>query len=191
MTRKILAFAPMIARAARTTAPGMMLIALAGCAAVDTGDYPSLARRPIESVVGRATLPQATVAPSAPATTAPPELVSATLSQAVRALAGDADRGDAAFHAAIGDGSGDVRAASGAAVGSEAWAVGQRAYSRIEAARSPTTLALTELDRLTLAALDREDAAAVASLEPEQQRVAALVRAQEAALAGLAAGLGQ
>ncbi len=149
-------------------------MALAGCAAPDMAGYPSLARRPIEQ--------RAPVAAPAPVSAPMPALVSATLADAVRALAGDADRGNAAFASALAANRPAVAAGRGAAIGSEGWAVAERGLSRIEAARAPTMMALTELDRLTVG---NNDAAATALIAGEAARVAAMVDAQAATLARL------
>lgn len=158
-------------------------LVLAGCAAVDHGDYPSLARRPVER--------QLSVVPGVPATAPIPEPVSTTLAEAIAALGRDADSGNAAFRTALDEARPLVEAARGAAVGSEAWAVGQRGFSRLEAARGPTTLALSELDRLALERLDAGDSSGADALAVQQARVTALVAAQDAVLASLSAGLEQ
>jgi hypothetical protein len=123
--------------------------------------------------------------PSNPNSVQPPEPVSATLEEAIRALGADADRGDAAFRAALAENRAEVVAGQGAAVGSEAWAVAQRALSRIEATRAPTTLALAELDRLVVTQAESPQLAA------QQSRVAALVAAQTALIRSLSESLAQ
>ena len=165
MNRAILLLSPLIAATA-----------LAGCATGDMADYPSLAQRPIER--------QATV-PPAPATAPVPQLVSATLAEAIRALASDADRGETAFRTALGEARSAGATGRGAAVGSEAWAQAQLALSRAEAARAPTTLALAELDRLMVVQGDEGNVAGLDAIATEQARVTALVAGQERALAGL------
>lgn len=154
-----------------------LLLAVGGCATAPVGDYPSLARRPIERT--------ATVAPSQPAAPEPPAAVSATLAEAIRALGTDADRGETAFRAALAEGQAVVAAGRGAAVGSEEWAVAERALSRIDAARAPTTLALAELDRLVVTQPESPD------LSVQQVRVATLAAAQAAIIRAMADGLAQ
>lgn len=154
-----------------------LMLAMGGCATSPSGDYPSLARRSIERT--------ATVAPSQPATPEPPAPVSATLAEAIRALGADADRGEAAFRSALAEGQAAVAAGRGAAVGSEDWAVAERALSRIDTARAPTTFALTELDRLVVTQPDSPD------LSVQQLRVATLVAAQAAIVRAMADGLAE
>ncbi|MBX9728438.1 MAG: hypothetical protein K2X31_05985 [Sphingopyxis sp.] len=147
-----------------------LAIPLAACASAPAGEYPSLARRPIER--------SATVPPAPPVIPDPPP-ASATLIEAVRALGADANRGDAEFRAALSANAGSIAAARGAATGSEAWAQGETALSRVIAARGATNFALAELDRLAITRAEQGDVAGLALVEAEQARVAALVRAQD------------
>jgi hypothetical protein len=156
-------------------------IALGGCASVDMSGYPSLARRPVER--------QAAVVIPVPAAPAPPAIVSATLADAIRGLARDADAGEAAFRAALGPSQAAIAGGEGAAIGSEGWAQAQTALSRIDAARAPTSFALAELDRLALQAGDGGDATGVAALTAEQARVAALAAEQVRVLDALGRSL--
>lgn len=154
-----------------------LLLTIGGCAAAPNGAYPSLERRPIERT--------ATVAPSEPAAPEPPAPVSATLAEAIRALGADADRGETAFRAALAEYQAIVTVGRGAAVGSEEWAVAQRALSRIDAARAPATLALAELDRLVVTQPESPE------LGAQQLRVAALVAAQAALVRTMSDSLAQ
>lgn len=163
-------------RAKLLSMPFIAAATLTGCATGDMADYPSLAQRPIER--------QANV-PPAPVTPPVPEPISATLAEAIRALASDADRGETAFQSAMGEARSTSAAGRGAAVGSEAWAQAQLALSRAEAARAPTTLALAELDRLLVVQGDAGDVAGLDAIATEQARVAALVTVQDRVLAGL------
>lgn len=151
-----------------------LAIPLAACASAPAGEYPSLARRPIER--------SATVPPAPPVIPDPPP-ASATLIEAVRALGADANRGDAEFRAALSSNAGSIAAARGAATGSEAWAQGETALSRVIAARGATSFALAELDRLAITRAEQGDVAGLALVEAEQARVAALVRAQDERIA--------
>ncbi len=157
----------------------LLLLPLTACATGDLTGYPTLEQREFER--------RASVVVAAPVTPPVPEPVSATLEQALVALGRDADAGEAAFRAALGE----ARALAGglnAAVGSEGWAVAQRALSRAEAARAPTTLALAELDRLSIEQGDRGDVVGLDAVAAVQARVAALVAAQEQAMAALSGG---
>lgn len=158
-----------IAKALIAIAP----IALAACATGDMADYPTLETRPVER--------RATVPPPPVVTPVPPP-VSATLEQALVALARDADAGEAAFRAALAEAQATASGLT-AAAGSEQWAVAQRALSRADTARAPTRLALAELDRIAIEQADQ--GGNVDAVSMVQSRVAALVAQQDAALAGL------
>ena len=160
-----------------------LLVPLGGCAAVDQSAFPSLAQRAVER--------QASAAPSQPATPPVPAPVTATLDEAIRGLAADANGGEAAFRTALAGNRDVVLAGRGAALGSEGWAVAQRALSRIDAARGPTLIALAELDRLVVTQADAGNSSAVSTLSAEQGRVAALADAQRGLLQALGAGLAQ
>lgn len=147
---------------------------LGGCAANDMSAFPSLAHRPIEQRVN--------VAASQPVTPPVPEPISATLAQALRALARDADAGDAAFRGALEANRATIVAGRGASEGSELWAASQVAYSRLAAVRGPSVFALAELDRLAVSEAEagHEDAAIL--IAAEQARVAVAVAAQQQAM---------
>ena len=148
---------------------------LSACATADAGDFPSLNRRPVER--------QVSVAPSVPAALPTPAPATATLTEAIRALGVDADRGEQAFRSALATYAADVRNGRSAPAGSENWAVAQRAYSRIESSRAPTSMALAELDRLLLSQPETPE------LTAQQARVSALVDAQLRELGRIGAGL--
>jgi hypothetical protein len=159
----------------------LAVLTLAGCATVDTGDYPSLARRSIELRVNAA----------APSVEQPalPEPATADFATALAGLDGDATRGETAFRAALGAAEQAVAGARGSARESEAWVVAQIAISRLDAARAPSTLALAEVDRLVQARALAGEAAGAAELTALQTRVAALVTGQSAMLDRLLGGL--
>ena len=148
-----------------------VLSLLSACAAPDDAAYPSLAVRPIERTAN---------VPPAPPAQPTPEPVSATLEQAIAGLGADADRGEAAFRAALPETQRLVAAGRGAATGTENWAIAQRALSRLIAARAPTTLALADIDRLTTQQMDGGHVAAADALAVQQARVAALAGGQQA-----------
>lgn len=109
---------------------------LSGCAGTPQS-YPSLAKRAVESA------PVATISP--PAAPAPAD---AALSSEIAKYVGQADRGAAAFDAAYAKADKAARAASGAAVSSEAWVSAQVAISALESARNDSVSALASLDTL-------------------------------------------
>jgi hypothetical protein len=155
-------------------------LGVSGCATGDMSDYPSLARRAVER--------QATVTPTPP--TAPmPGPVTATLAEAIRGLARDADAGEAAFRAALASGRSTIESGRGAPVGGENWSQAQLTLSRVDVARGSTTFALAELDRLAVQAGDAGDVSAQAAVGAEQARVAALVAGQQRVIDALLAGL--
>ncbi|MCU0729087.1 MAG: hypothetical protein MUF41_03150 [Sphingopyxis sp.] len=155
---------------------------LGACAATPAGDFPSLARRPIER--------QLAVPPS-PVVPPLPEPVEASLADALIALGRDADNGETAFRTALSTTGDAVTAARGAPVGSEVWATAQLALSRLETSRAPTVLALTELDRLAIVQADAGNAAAVQAIAVQQSRVAAIAERQAALLNRLMAALAE
>ena len=112
---------------------------LSGCAR-DTGQYPSLERRPAERLTATFDAPQVPdiVVPPAP---------SALVTGQAGPLITQAERADAKFRQR------EPRARSlvgsnGAKMGSESWAVATIAVSELETARSEAMLALADLDTL-------------------------------------------
>lgn len=149
----------------------------AGCAA--SGPFPSLAPRPDELTRSE---------DAVPAPPAPPRPIDLAVMARVNALLADARRGDGAFQAAL-PGTQQAVSASGAA-GSDTWARAQQALSRMEAARSPTTIAAAELD--TLARARTEAAASEAELGAITaviEEIGGLVRSQNQAIARLGEAL--
>jgi hypothetical protein len=128
----------------------LALPALAACASAQSA-YPSLAIRPGERVTGTMT-----PAPAAPAP--PPATPAATLDRLVE-LTGEASAAHRQFLDQVAGARGAVAAARGAEVGSDAWAAGQLALAGLDAARSKTMLALTDLDRLYVDAVTGDAAA--------------------------------
>jgi hypothetical protein len=108
--------------------------ALAGCAA--EGDFPSLARRPVES-------DRSVEEPVRPPLHVPEE---EALRALVAELRGRAAAGDRDFEAAYG--AAEAAAARAGGRESESWVAAQQALSRLEAAREATMRALSELDAL-------------------------------------------
>ena len=153
--------------------------ALTACASTDFSDYPTLGRRPIEQ--------RQQVVDADQVTPPPPAVVSATVQDAVRGLLNDANGGESAFRREL-ETSRGVVAGARAATGSEAWAAGQAALSRIDAARGPSTFALAEADRMALVALDQGDEAGALALSAAQEQIGAMVAEQNRILAGLGIG---
>jgi hypothetical protein len=147
-------------------------LALPGC--VPQGEFPSLEPRPAER--DRSMEPpvrEAAVTPSDPA-----------LRLRVSELEQQAARGQSDFDGAYARAEAAVRSAGSAE--SESWVEAQQAISRLEAARTETMRALTELDRLAIdqadmptsnsdfAAIQAAIAAAQQLAEGQQARIEAL-----------------
>jgi len=120
--------------------PRRLLTALAlflsGCTGASQ-NYPSLAKRPIESA------PVAKLSPP-PA----PVPADAALSAEIAKYVGQADKGAAAFDNAYARADRAVGAAKGASVSSDAWVAAQVAISALESARNDSVSALASLDTL-------------------------------------------
>lgn len=116
----------------------MLALFLAGCAGSGNGDYPSLAKRPVESRgAGAAT------APAVESNADDPAVV-----EEVEGLMQKARAGAAAFDAGVGGTRERVNAAAGSAVSSEAWVSAQLAISTLESQRYDSVFALASLDTL-------------------------------------------
>ena len=150
-------------------------LALTACA-TDEGSYPSLAKRPQERIT--ATWPP----PPPPVPPAPAPLEVATLERLDLLLA-QARSADAGFRAKEGRARSLVAAATGAAMGSEAWAVASVAVAELEAARAKTMLALSEIDSLYAEA--RTAGRDTAPIETARQTVMAMIAGEDEVLASL------
>ncbi|MCP1472090.1 hypothetical protein J3E64_003805 [Sphingobium sp. OAS761] len=114
-----------------------LALMLSGCAGGAQQNYPSLAKRPIESA------PVAEVAP--PPAPAPADT---ELSAEIAHYVEQADQGAAMFDSAYGRAVKAVAGASGSAVSSDAWVSAQVSISALEAARNGSVSALASLDTL-------------------------------------------
>ena len=166
----------------RRLAP-LLLLSLIACESGPAGDFPSLARRPIEDAKPE---PVATPQPQAPA--------DAALAKRIAAVVADARKGNAAFTAAVAGGGGRISAGAGAAGGSEPWIAAQQALSDIEASRAPSVGALAAIESLLVERL--ADIAAgkakggEAELRAAEAEIGAIVDKQNATLDGLKKRLG-
>ena len=126
----------MTTRTSARLALSAALLVSAGCAPSD--GFPSLAERPAERNVSiEAPVHPAVDVPSDPA-----------LHARIAAFERQAAEGDRGFEAALGAAAAAVGAAGPASPHS--WVEAQQALSRLEAARGPTTTALSELDALAI-----------------------------------------
>lgn len=114
--------------------------ALLATACASTGDYPSLAQRPVERVGGSFPADNAQTAP------APPAAPSADLIARLAELQRDAASLHAQFVAATPAATRLARAAGG--TGSDSWAAAQVALADLDSLRSRAAVSLAELDAL-------------------------------------------
>lgn len=126
----------MTARSSARLALSAALLATAGCAPSD--GFPSLAQRPAERNVSL----EAPVHPDVDVPSDP------AVHSRVTELERQAQEGERSFEATLGSAAAAVGAAGPA--GSDRWVEAQQALSRLEAARGPTTTALSELDALAI-----------------------------------------
>ena len=171
-------FAPKLPMLALLLSPAL----LAACA--QSGSFPSLAPRPAERA---AAAPQ----PGDPAAAEPaPPAADPALTARLDQLVAAARQGQQAFGAALISAQGAIARAG--APRSESWIEAQLALSRLEAARSPSVTAQSDLDALVRerngggAPPTEADAAAIAAAA---EQIRALVAAQNEELARLSARL--
>lgn len=147
---------------------------LAGCAK-DTGEYPSLERRPIEraGAIGAPTPPP------------PPAPLSPELSARLDTLAAQARAAHARFVDQLPAARRRIREGSRAPIGSDAWGDAQVALASLQSARSQTMLPLADLDLLLTERAAQERARDVTRIVATRDMVAALVAEEDAALGAL------
>ena len=151
-----------------------LLLTLAACAA-DTKNYPSLARRAVERGSAVTPAPAPSTAPLPPS----PEL-SLRLANRVE----QARTAHGRFESRQTNAGKTVSAGSGAARGSESWAVASIALAELESVRSAAMIALADLDQLYAAArIEGSDSTAIAAARDqvsgwigEEDRVLAAMR---------------
>ena len=160
-----------------------LALMLSGCASAPQ-NYPSLAKRPIESA------PVADVAPP-PA----PQPADAALSAQIARYAEQADKGASAFDAAYAKADRLVGAARTAGVSSDAWVSAQVAISALDAARNDSVSALASLDTLYVQrsndVADGQAAGGVQDIDAARSAALALVDQQNDRIDALKARLPQ
>lgn len=164
-------------RLALPIACALVAMLVTGCTA-DTTNYPSLARRPAERVVG-----SLEVVPAPPAPAQPPAPPSPELSARLAQLVAEAEEAHRSFVAQRDEAARRVAAARGAAVASENWSIAAIALAELEAARSRAMIALADLDALYAA--ERIVGGPAATIGAARDRVIALVGQEDAVLADL------
>jgi hypothetical protein len=159
----------------------MAALLLGGCASSVNGNYPSLAKRPIEerfAVVETAPLP-----PPGPA----PADVAGKLAQ----WRADAAAAESAFAAARGAAETAVSAAAGAPVASEAWIAAQQALSRLAVVRGPVVVALADADGLYIARRRDDAVDGLPDIVALRTALTTQIAQQDAVLAALTARLAE
>lgn len=121
----------------------LLFAALGGCA-MEKGEFPSLAPRPIEKR-------GEDIAVKPPVQDGQAD---ATLLAKIAQLRTQMDAGDKSFSDMLPRVTQAVNAGRSAAGGSEKWVVAQQMLSALESARAPTVMAVAELDSLYLAQID-------------------------------------
>ena len=172
----------------RITAPLAALLALSACDA-DRSHFPSLAIRPAERAYGTAQ----PVAPTAslPLTTHSP--AGADLAAGVAALRDTARAAHSRFLERQGQAARVIDAAKGNAPGTEAWSRAAIALAGLTSARGEGMVALSDLDRLLIAATEKAATGPDDDLklvDPAHHEVAALLANEDAAIAALDNSLG-
>jgi len=159
-------------------------LSLSACA-MQSGDFPSLSKRPYEDV------PAIDDAAAPP----PPQIAAlpATLKKAVDAAVRQSNTAHQAFLASLPKVKQSVSAARGAAPSSESWVVAQVQLSSLEMDRSPSVSALADIDSLYFQRLDQEftgeQKGAAALIALSRQQIEAQVSKQQSEMDQLKAGI--
>lgn len=151
-------------------------VLLTGCAA-DTAGYPSLARRDAERIVAT---PQET-------TDSPPVQLPADRAILARldTLVAQAKTAHDTFRSRRARAEALVRAAAGAPVASESWAVATVALADLESARSDAMVALADIDAIDVATRIEGTPATAMAVTAAHRNVIELVAEQDGILARL------
>lgn len=159
--------------------PICLALLLAGCS-TPSGDFPSLERRPFE-----------TVAPLVePVTPAPPTALPKALANKVSALTVRHQTSSASFAKALPNVQRISAGAAGRAAGSEAWVNAHLQLSRLDKARFDSVAALGEFDELIADQID-SDSGFVALLLEAQEKIASEVAAQKAEIERMSRLIGE
>lgn len=155
------------------------LLGLAACAS-DTTNYPSLSRRAVERV--------ADTPPPAPAQSPAPAPEDPALRERLAGLTEQARQAHQRFVGERERAERMVAAGSGAAQGSESWAVASVALASLESARSDAMIALADLDQLYAAArIAGSESGRIASVRDE---ISGWIGEEDQVLAALRGRLG-
>lgn len=147
---------------------------LLGACSTTPGEYPSLAKRPIERVSG-------TLEPPPPPP--PPAPVDPAVLRSLDSLLERVREADSRFRAAEPGVRRQVQAASGAAMASEAWSVATVALSGLQTVRSEALVALAEID--SIYAAGRIEGEPAAEAKATRAAAMAIVLEQDRVIADL------
>lgn len=148
------------------------VILLSACAATP-GEYPSLARRPMERIAGVAPAPQPAI---------PPVMDQAVIRQ-LDSLVARVRAADTKFKAREDAVRRAIAAASGATRASDAWSVAMVALTSLDAARSEGMVALADIDAIYAAA--RIDAASAGEAAAAREAAGAIIANQDRVISEL------
>ncbi len=151
----------------------LLAFLLSACASAE-GEYPSLARRPIERVTG-------TLIPPSPPPAAIP--VDPAVTRQLDSLLERVRAADAKFHAREAKVGRTIAAAAGAAKASEAWSVAMIALADLDAARSEGMVALADIDAIYAAS--RIEGEPASEAKAARDAANALVTNQDKVIAAL------
>ena len=153
-------------------------VLLLGACASAQGEYPSLARRPIERVTGTLQSP-----PAPP----PPAAVEPAVARQLDSLLARIRAADAKFQAREARVRQLISAANGAAKASEAWSRAMIALAELDAARSEGMVALADIDAIYAAS--RIEGEPASEARAARDAGTALIIAQDKVIADLQAQL--
>ncbi|MEP3224946.1 MAG: hypothetical protein ABJO01_03145 [Parasphingorhabdus sp.] len=157
--------------------PLLLGLSLSACA-MQSGDFPSLAKRPIESE------PVMTAPSAAPID--PLRALPAPLQDAVNAAVRQSNSAHETFLTQLSKVRKSVSAARGAAPSSESWVAAQVDLSSLEVDRSPSVSALADIDSLYMQRLDAEftgeQKGAAVLIAKFREKIEAQVAAQQTTL---------
>lgn len=152
-------------------------VLLLGACASAQGEYPSLARRPIERVTGTLQPPPAP----------PPAAVEPAVARQLDSLLARVRAADAKFQAREARVRQVISAANGAAKASEAWSRAMIALAELDAARSEGMVALADIDAIYAAS--RIEGEPASEARAARSAGTALIIAQDKVIADLQAQL--
>lgn len=172
----------------RLAAPVLALLALSACNA-DRSHFPSLAIRPAERAY--ATGQPVAPTPSLPLTTQLP--AGTDLGARIAALDDAARAAHGRFLEQQGPATRLIEAAKGTAPGTEAWSRAAIAFAGLTSARGEGMVALSDLDRLLIAATEKAATGTgddLKRVEPTHSEVAALLAEEDRTIAALSSAMG-